>query len=111
MKNKLIFLTAIFCLVALQVMAQKVGIGTTTPQSTLDVEGGLTVGEGFSGTHAAPTNGAIFEGGVGIGINTLNSAFNPKLEVGGMVMGGMFLNGEIIAESWRLNQMLHILTN
>ncbi|MBK6777380.1 MAG: hypothetical protein IPG74_16600 [Flavobacteriales bacterium] len=46
-----------------------VGIGTTTPASKLDVEGGMAVGANFSGTTAAPTNGAIVEGNVGIGTN------------------------------------------
>lgn len=46
-----------------------VGIGTTTPKSALDVEGGVSIGATYSGTTAAPTNGAIIEGQVGIGTN------------------------------------------
>ena len=44
-----------------------VGIGTATPKSKLDVEGGLAVGATYSGTTAAPANGAIIQGNVGIG--------------------------------------------
>ena len=44
-----------------------VGIGTTSPASKLDVEGGVAVGATYSGTSAAPTNGMIIEGNVGIG--------------------------------------------
>ena len=44
-----------------------VGIGVINPQSKIDVEGSLAVGATYSGTTAAPTNGAIIEGNVGIG--------------------------------------------
>ena len=44
-----------------------VGIGTATPASKLDVEGGVSIGATYSGTTAAPSNGAIIEGSVGIG--------------------------------------------
>jgi len=44
-----------------------VGIGQASPASKLDIQGGLTVGNTYSGTNAAPANGAIFEGKVGIG--------------------------------------------
>jgi hypothetical protein len=43
------------------------GIGTITPQSRLDVEGGLAVGATYSGSLAAPSNGLIVQGQAGIG--------------------------------------------
>ena len=43
------------------------GVGTTTPQNTLDVEGGMAIGSSYSGTAAAPANGMIVQGNVGIG--------------------------------------------
>lgn len=46
---------------------QNVGVGTSTPVSKLDVEGGISVGANYSGAIAAPTNGAIIEGAVGVG--------------------------------------------
>jgi hypothetical protein len=46
-----------------------IGIGEPTPLSKLDINGSLAVGAAFSGTTAAPTNGAIIEGRVGIGTN------------------------------------------
>ncbi|MCE7934605.1 MAG: hypothetical protein DYG96_08425 [Chlorobi bacterium CHB2] len=58
------------------------GLGTTTPQSKLDVEGGAAIGATYSGTTAAPANGLIVEGNVGVG-TTSTSDF--KLQVGGHV--------------------------
>ena len=71
---------------AIQVMPNsKVAIGNMAfseqPQSTLDVEGNLAVGSTYSGSVAAPANGAIIEGNVGIG----NSAPTAKLDVTGSV--------------------------
>jgi len=59
---------------------QNVGIGTNTPENKLDVFGSLAVGSGgtYAGTSAGPTDGAIFEGSVGIGNNAPNHA---KLQV------------------------------
>lgn len=57
------------------------GIGTITPASKLDVEGGISIGASYSGTTAAPANGAIIEGKVGLGtVNPLTS-----LEVNGAI--------------------------
>jgi len=58
-----------------------VGIGTTTPQNKLDVEGGVAVGATYSGTNTAPTNGMIVEGNVLIGTTT----DNQKLTVSGNI--------------------------
>lgn len=52
------------------------GIGTSTPASKLDVEGGIAIGTNFSGTSAAPANGAIIEGNVGIGTTSPATAFH-----------------------------------
>jgi hypothetical protein len=52
--------------------AQGMGIGTTTPASTLDVSGNLTVGATYSGINAAPANGALIQGNVGIGTTAPN---------------------------------------
>jgi hypothetical protein len=46
-----------------------VGVGLDAPVNKLDVEGGLAVGAGYSGTNTAPANGMIVQGNVGIGTN------------------------------------------
>jgi len=43
-----------------------VGIGTTGPLSKLDVNGGVAIGS-YAGSSAAPANGLIVSGPVGIG--------------------------------------------
>lgn len=44
-----------------------VGIGTTSPNNKLDVNGSAVIGETYAGTNAAPANGLLVEGEVGIG--------------------------------------------
>ncbi len=48
------------------------GVGTATPQSAMDVYGGVSLGA-YGGTNAAPTNGLIVSGQVGIGTASPNS--------------------------------------
>jgi hypothetical protein len=52
------------------VTAGNVGIGTLTPLSKLDVNGGVAIGS-YAGTSAAPSNGLIVSGNVGIGGTTV----------------------------------------
>lgn len=44
-----------------------VGIGTGPPASKFDVSGGMSLGSSYAGVSAAPTNGMIIQGNVGIG--------------------------------------------
>ena len=44
------------------------GVGTTTPQSSMDVNGNMSLGT-YAGVTAAPANGMIISGRVGIGNN------------------------------------------
>ena len=43
------------------------GIGTNTPQNTLDVSGAIAVGTSYAGIKTAGTNGAVIQGAVTIG--------------------------------------------
>lgn len=85
--NILFFLTALLTFPFISksqiivISSGKTGIGTTTPASKFDVEGGVSIGATYSGTTAAPTDGAIIEGNVGIGTTTPGQ----KLEVAGNV--------------------------
>lgn len=50
------------------------GIGTTSPQNKLDVEGGAVIGVNYSGTNTAPSNGLLVQGNVGIGTTSTSNA-------------------------------------
>lgn len=65
-----------------------VGIGTTSASNRLDVEGGMAVGAAYSGSNAAPTNGLIVEGRVGIGVNSVNGESNLAIGSNGANEGG-----------------------
>ncbi|HPF91622.1 MAG TPA: tail fiber domain-containing protein, partial [Flavobacteriales bacterium] len=63
------------------------GIGTNSPANRLDVEGGLAVGASYSGTSAAPTDGAIIAGNVGIGTNSPANRLDVE---GGLAVGASY---------------------
>jgi hypothetical protein len=67
--------------VYLTTSSDSVGIGTNTPKNKLDVEGGVVIGDAYSGSYTAPTNGLLVLGNIGVGTP------NPKakLDVVGMV--------------------------
>lgn len=66
------------------------------PQSRMDIEGNLTVGATYAGNHAAPVSGAIFEGSVGIGTTTVDTALhvvgNPKFVTGAEADGYIWVS-------------------
>lgn len=70
-RHLLLMICISFSLIA---TAQNVGVGQSAPKSKLDVNGGVTVGSGYSGTNTAPSNGAIIQGQVGVGTNAPNAA-------------------------------------
>ncbi|MDP2923045.1 MAG: hypothetical protein Q8O30_04920 [Candidatus Omnitrophota bacterium] len=59
-----------------------VGISTTTPQNRLDVAGSAAIGATYAGTQAAPLNGLLVEGDVGVGLAAANLPPNADLEAG-----------------------------
>jgi hypothetical protein len=61
-----------------------IGIGTILPQSRMDLAGSLTVGSNLAGQQAAPLNGLLVEGDVGLGIMPTAA----KLQVDGIVKIG-----------------------
>lgn len=50
----------------------KVGIGTAIPKSLTDISGNLSIGLNYAGQYAAPANGMIVEGQVGIGTHNVD---------------------------------------
>jgi hypothetical protein len=69
----------------------RLGIGTSTPASSIDC-GSITIGS-YAGTNAAPTNGMIVSGQVGISTNSVGAnnqlQINPNVAHGVSVMGTM----------------------
>ncbi len=64
-----------------------IGVGTTSAQNKLDVEGAVAVGGVYSGYYTAPSDGMIVQGNVGIGTSTPAS----KLGVSGeMAVGNVY---------------------
>lgn len=70
MNIKILFSSALLLIVS-QLSAQNVGVGETAPASKLAVKGSMSVGASYS-TTAAPANGAIIQGSVGIGTATIS---------------------------------------
>ena len=68
-------LPALFIVFASAAYAQNVGVGETAPANKLSVKGSLSVGSGYS-TTAAPADGTIIQGNVGIGTATPSVALH-----------------------------------
>jgi hypothetical protein len=84
--------------------SSKVGIGITGTgaiANTLDVEGRAAIGASYSGTSAAPTNGLIVQGNVGIGTASPGS---DKLSVVGNVKatGTISADGGFKVKTWSM---------
>ncbi|MEI8201368.1 MAG: collagen-like protein [Bacteroidota bacterium] len=62
----------------------RVGIGTSTPHSKLDINGSAAIGT-YAGVNTAPTNGLIVSGNVGIG--TINPDASAALDVSSTTKG------------------------
>jgi hypothetical protein len=88
----------VYCLIIFKfsLAAQNVGINTTTPLSTLDIKGSIGIGLNYAGLIAAPTNGAIIEGNVGIGL----SAPAYRLHVASSTNIVAALTGSATAGTW-----------
>ena len=87
----------------------RLGIGTTSPASQLDVEGGVAIGAAYSGTTAAPTNGLIVEGDAAIGATSTNA----KLKVtdanrsgGGAAISAIVTNTVSVSSNIGINSLV-----
>lgn len=65
----------------------RVGLGTSTPENILDVNGGVAIGTFYAGALEGPSNGAIIQGNTGIGTpDPVN-----KLDIeGGLAVGSSY---------------------
>ncbi|MEP1093926.1 MAG: hypothetical protein ABJG78_02385 [Cyclobacteriaceae bacterium] len=59
------------------------GFGTSSPFSFMDVAGGVTVGSGYAGNNAAPSDGLLVEGKTVIGTSVIDPDPNVMLQVEG----------------------------
>ncbi len=83
----------------------KVGIGTPTPVNKLDVEGGVAIGATYAGVDAAPSDGLIVQGKVGIGTTAINALSTLQVTrttagcaiFGANVQGGPIVRGPLLA--------------
>jgi Chaperone of endosialidase len=75
-------------LLAVNVHGQNVGVGFSNPQSKLTVNGGLAVGADYN--SAAPTNGALFEGYVGIGTTSPVAPIDVNIGSGTLTLNGTY---------------------
>ena len=64
-------------------IAGDVGIGTTTPQNKLDIFGSVAIGSNYAGVNAAPVDGLLIEGGVGIGIGITSPMAKVDIQADG----------------------------
>ncbi len=88
-------------------LVTNMGVNTATPQSKVSVSGNMAVGATYAGTNAAPANGLIVEGSVGIGTN----APGTKLQVEGTtqlngntgIAGNLTLTGTGVVTANSLN--------
>ena len=79
----------------------KIGVGVTTPQSKMDIEGNLCVGSTFSGTTGAPSNGALIEGLTVIGSNEgiIQGYEKLRIRTDGLTWDGAASFGSIAADA------------
>jgi hypothetical protein len=75
-------------LLTVNVHGQNVGIGFTNPQSKLTVNGNLTVGADYN--TAAPANGALVEGFVGIGTTSPVAPLRVNIGSGTVTLNGAY---------------------
>ena len=71
----------------------KVGINTTAPLNSLDVNSKMVIGSTFAGQQTAPDDGLLVQGSVGIGTSTPQN----KLDIEGAAVIGVNYSGTITA--------------
>lgn len=82
---------------AINAAPQPVGIGTTTPGSTLSVAGGVAIGKGFAQKgNVIGANELAVEGKIGIGVTTPGSSLSVD---GGVAIGHDYVKGSTIGQN------------
>jgi hypothetical protein len=93
-----------------------VGIGTNSPVSKLDVNGGVSVGS-YAGVNASPTNGLIVSGVSGFGTNSPNSFVGLTVAAANASSTGTIVNSASSptadVQQWQINgsSVAHVTSN
>ena len=88
-------------------VAGNVGIGSTAPnpQNNLDISGNAVIGAGYAGSNAAPANGLLVEGGIGIRTTTTagnalsvngEGAFGARYHKNAVPPNGLLVEGDVL---------------
>ena len=84
---RIVITIALLCASSIWLNAQNVGIGESNPGSKLSIKGNISIGSGYSNS-AAPVDGVIIEGRVGIG--TMLPDTNAILDLSQSTKGILF---------------------
>jgi hypothetical protein len=86
----------------LNLQGESVSIGTYKHKNKLDVPGSIGVGSGYGGLVAAPTNGAIIQGQVGVGTSTVSSVNNYQLTISSSTASQLSLSADAGIAQWAM---------
>ena len=85
----------------ISVQNSNLGLGTATPQSKLDIAGGLSIGANYAGQSPAPPSGLLVEGKTGMGTNQPKNSLDVA---GALCVGSDYVGQQSAPENGLLVQ-------